>query len=170
MAAPRDAPLIGVNAQKLSTSQSYHAAGSSRYVHNLLRELRRLYGDRVEKPTCGHVTSWQEDPYSRGSYAYMTVGSAPDDHDLLAIVEPALKNDEIWIFVGKAFDMERLAGVDQAYADFFVRTETLFEVTDPIEQLFVVGLGRLHRQISELGQIGDLDLHRWQSDLPDCFM
>ena len=34
-------PRIGINAQKLSTSQSYHAAGSSRYVYNLLRELRQ---------------------------------------------------------------------------------------------------------------------------------
>lgn len=31
---------IAINAQKVSTSQSYHAAGSSRYVFNLLRELR----------------------------------------------------------------------------------------------------------------------------------
>ena len=31
-----------------------------------------------------HVTRWQDDPYARGSYAYMTVGSTPDDHDLLA--------------------------------------------------------------------------------------
>ena len=36
------APCIGINAQKLSTSQSYHAAGSSRYVYSLLRELRAL--------------------------------------------------------------------------------------------------------------------------------
>ncbi len=33
---------IGINAQKLSTSESYHAAGSSRYVYSLLRELRAL--------------------------------------------------------------------------------------------------------------------------------
>jgi glycosyltransferase involved in cell wall biosynthesis len=33
---------IGINAQKLSTSESYHAAGSSRYVYSLLRELRTL--------------------------------------------------------------------------------------------------------------------------------
>ena len=31
-----------------------------------------------------HVTHWQDDPYARGSYAYMTVGSTPADHDLLA--------------------------------------------------------------------------------------
>jgi glycosyltransferase involved in cell wall biosynthesis len=33
---------FGINAQKLSTSQSYHAAGSSRYVYSLLRELRAI--------------------------------------------------------------------------------------------------------------------------------
>jgi monoamine oxidase len=53
-------------------------------VDSVLRELRRLYGDRAEDPVYAHVTSWQDDPCSRGSYAYMTVGSAPEDHDLLA--------------------------------------------------------------------------------------
>jgi monoamine oxidase len=53
-------------------------------VELVLGELRRLYGDRVEDPVRVHVTSWQDDPYARGSYAYMTVGSAPEDHDLLA--------------------------------------------------------------------------------------
>lgn len=53
-------------------------------VDSVLRELRRLYGDRVEEPAGVHVTRWQDDPYARGSYAYMTVGSAPEDHDLLA--------------------------------------------------------------------------------------
>jgi glycosyltransferase involved in cell wall biosynthesis len=36
------APKIAINAQKLSTRQSFHAAGSSRYVFNLLKEIRRL--------------------------------------------------------------------------------------------------------------------------------
>lgn len=56
----------------------------SRIVESVLGELRRLYGARVETPVGVHVTSWQDDPYARGSYAYMTVGSAPEDHDLLA--------------------------------------------------------------------------------------
>lgn len=42
MSAPRGFTRIGINAQKLSTSESYHAAGSSRYVYSLLRELRAL--------------------------------------------------------------------------------------------------------------------------------
>lgn len=51
---------------------------------SVLAQLRRLYGDRVERPTHVHVTDWQDDPFSHGSYAYMTVGSTTADHDDLA--------------------------------------------------------------------------------------
>jgi monoamine oxidase len=53
-------------------------------VESVLAQLRRLYGDRVTKPRHAHVTDWQDDPFSRGSYAYMTVGSTTEDHDTLA--------------------------------------------------------------------------------------
>jgi len=53
-------------------------------VDSILAQLRRLYGDRVEKPTSWHVTDWQDDPWSHGAYAYMTVGSTTADHDDLA--------------------------------------------------------------------------------------
>jgi monoamine oxidase len=53
-------------------------------VESILVQLRRLYGDRVENPTYVHVTDWQDDPWSYGSYAYMTVGSTTSDHDDLA--------------------------------------------------------------------------------------
>ncbi|HEY5978374.1 MAG TPA: NAD(P)/FAD-dependent oxidoreductase [Microlunatus sp.] len=53
-------------------------------VESVLTQLRRLYGDAVERPVQVHVTRWQGDPYARGSYAYLTVGSTPEDHDLLA--------------------------------------------------------------------------------------
>lgn len=57
---------------------------SSEVVESVLTELRRLYGDRVAWPTQVDITDWQRDPYAQGSYAYMTVGSTPEDHDLLA--------------------------------------------------------------------------------------
>ena len=66
------------------------AAGETRdwtekeIVDSVLTQLRRLYGDRVEKPTHVHVTDWQDDPFSHGSYAYMKVGSTTADHDILA--------------------------------------------------------------------------------------
>jgi monoamine oxidase len=30
------------------------------------------------------ISAWQDDPFARGSYAYMTVGSTTADHDDLA--------------------------------------------------------------------------------------
>ena len=51
---------------------------------SVLDALRELYGDRVVEPDRVHVTRWQDDPYSRGSYSYMTVGSDRHDHDDLA--------------------------------------------------------------------------------------
>jgi len=55
-----------------------------RVVDSVLAQLTRLYGDRVEQPTHVHRTDWQGDPFARGSYAYMTVGSTTADHDDLA--------------------------------------------------------------------------------------
>ncbi|RLK52627.1 flavin monoamine oxidase family protein [Microbacterium telephonicum] len=51
---------------------------------DVLAALRRLYGDAVTTPTSVHVTRWRDDPYSRGSYAYLAVGGRPEDHDALA--------------------------------------------------------------------------------------
>ena len=56
----------------------------SQITESVLAQLRRLYGDRVEEPVEVHVTDWQGDPFARGSYAYMTVGSTTADHDALA--------------------------------------------------------------------------------------
>jgi monoamine oxidase len=58
--------------------------GEAEIVESVLVQLRRLYGDRVQKPVYVHITDWQDDPFAHGSYAYMTVGSTTDDHDVLA--------------------------------------------------------------------------------------
>jgi glycosyltransferase involved in cell wall biosynthesis len=59
VSAHGEAPTIGINAQILSTSQSYRAAGSSRYVYSLLRELRRI--DPPER-LVGYVGAGQQPP------------------------------------------------------------------------------------------------------------
>ncbi|WP_062464705.1 flavin monoamine oxidase family protein [Demequina soli] len=51
---------------------------------SVLAQLRRLYGERTEEPSRVDVTAWHADPFARGSYAFMTVGSTTADHDALA--------------------------------------------------------------------------------------
>lgn len=51
---------------------------------SVLASLREIYGDAVATPTHVHVTHWRDDPFARGSYAYLTVGGSPEDHDVLA--------------------------------------------------------------------------------------
>ena len=50
---------------------------------SVLASLREIHPD-VPAPTDVHVTHWRDDPFARGSYAYLTVGSTPGDHDTLA--------------------------------------------------------------------------------------
>lgn len=60
------------------------AWSDDRIAVSVLESLRGIYGDRVEAPEHVLITNWQDDPHSRGSYAYMKPGSVPEDHDLLA--------------------------------------------------------------------------------------
>ncbi|MEX8032268.1 flavin monoamine oxidase family protein [Microbacterium sp. 20-116] len=53
-------------------------------VASTMVQLRRLYGDAVPEPESAVVTRWQDDPFSRGSYAFMLPGSVGADHDDLA--------------------------------------------------------------------------------------
>ena len=55
-----------------------------RVAESVLDQLRRLYGDAVPAPTHVTRTAWQDDPYSHGAYAYMTLGATTADHDDLA--------------------------------------------------------------------------------------
>jgi len=55
-----------------------------RIIESVMGPLRRLFGERTLEPTQARITRWQDDPYAHGSYAYMTVGSRPEDHELIA--------------------------------------------------------------------------------------
>lgn len=54
-------------------------------VASVMTQLRRLYGDAVPEPTGVKITHWQDDPFSHGAYAYMAIGSLPEEHDQLAV-------------------------------------------------------------------------------------
>lgn len=55
----------------------------SQITASVVAALGDLYGS-VPQPTSVHITRWQDDPWSRGSYAYMTLGSTTADHDAIA--------------------------------------------------------------------------------------
>lgn len=62
------------------------------------------------KPTGSLVTRWAEDPYARGSYSFIAVGSSPEDMDVLA--EPV---GERLLFAGEATTPEFFSTVHGAY-------------------------------------------------------
>ncbi len=53
-------------------------------VGSVLASLRDIFGEDIPLPDDIRITRWQDDPFARGSYAYMSVGSHTDDHDLLS--------------------------------------------------------------------------------------
>lgn len=55
-------------------------------VELVTASLREIYGDDVPSPHTIHRTNWKEDPFARGSYSYLTVGSDTSEHDTLASV------------------------------------------------------------------------------------
>ncbi|WP_427869196.1 flavin monoamine oxidase family protein [Leucobacter luti] len=55
-----------------------------RIVASVMDALRGIFGEGIPQPVASLVTRWQDDPYTLGSYAYMTVGSETADHDAIA--------------------------------------------------------------------------------------
>lgn len=51
---------------------------------SVMASLREIYGASIPDPTAVRITRWQDDLFSHGSYAYMTLGSVPEDHELIA--------------------------------------------------------------------------------------
>ena len=81
----------GTCAQETRTWSDEQVAAS------VLASLRELYGDAVPEPVHIRRTAWQDDPWSRGSYAYLPIGSADEDHDRIA--DPV---DEVLHLAGEA--------------------------------------------------------------------
>ncbi|MDV8023105.1 NAD(P)/FAD-dependent oxidoreductase [Rhodococcus sp. IEGM 1330] len=80
---PPGRPTLLTFAAGACAQQTRHWS-DARIADSVLEALRGLYGDRVVTPDSVYVTRWQDDPFSYGSYSYMTVGSRTRDHDDLA--------------------------------------------------------------------------------------
>jgi len=66
-------------------------------VQGALEALRDVFGPAVPAPRATLVTRWLSDPWSRGSYSYLPVGSSADD--MRALGEPV---GERLLFAGEA--------------------------------------------------------------------
>jgi monoamine oxidase len=102
-------------------------------VESVLAQLRRLYGDRVEQPTRVHITAWQDDPFARGSYAYMALGSTTADHDALATPVGALH------LAGEATWTDDPATVPGALYSGHRAASNILRRAIPIEELWARG-------------------------------
>ncbi len=100
-------------------------------VESVLDQLRRLYGDAVQPPTHVHVTDWQGDPYSHGSYAYMILGSTTADHDDLATPIGGVLH-----IAGEATWTEDPATVPAALCSGHRAAENMLRRTIPIAQVW----------------------------------
>jgi monoamine oxidase len=101
---------------------------------SVLAALREIYGDAVLAPTRVQVTHWQDDPFARGSYAYMTVGSTPEDHDLLATPVGGVLH-----LAGEATWTEDPATVTAAFRSGHRVAENVLGRPVPIEALWSAG-------------------------------
>lgn len=71
--------------------------GNAAFIQRAVYTLRELFGNNIPDPLKTVVTNWLSDPFSRGSYSYIPVGSSGVDFDLLA--EPVF---ERLFFAGEA--------------------------------------------------------------------
>ncbi|XP_042507973.1 lysine-specific histone demethylase 1 homolog 3-like isoform X2 [Macadamia integrifolia] len=54
------------------------------HVNHAVMVLRRLFGEaKVPDPVASVVTNWGKDPFSRGAYSYVAIGSSGEDYDVL---------------------------------------------------------------------------------------
>jgi len=72
--------------------------------------LRDVFGDQVPEPLEIVRTAWDQDPFSRGAYSYIAVGSTPADMEILA--EPI---DDRVFFAGEATYRHHWAVTQGAY-------------------------------------------------------
>lgn len=108
-----------------------------RIVDSVMGVLRGLYGDRATDPTDVRITRWQDDPYARGSYAYMTVGSAPEDHELIATpLGEAASGGAVLHLAGEATWQEDPATVTAALCSGRRAAERILGEDLPIEFLW----------------------------------
>lgn len=106
--AARQPVLLGFHAG--SRGREIEAMSDPQIVASAMRTLRVIYGQEIPEPIDYQITRWASDPFSRGSYSYMAVGSTPKmRRDLARPVDGKL------LFAGEATHSEHYATAHGAY-------------------------------------------------------
>lgn len=102
-----------------------------RVADSVLASLREIYGAAVLSPVRVDVTHWQDDPFARGSYAYMTLGSTTADHDVIAT-----PIDDVLHIAGEATWTDDPATVTAALLSGHRAAENIVGAPVPIDELW----------------------------------
>ena len=105
-------------------------------TESVLAALREIHPDADLTPTSVEVTHWRDDPFARGSYAYMSVGSTTDDHDVLATPVGGVLH-----LAGEATWTEDPATVTAALRSGHRAVENVLGRQVPIETLWTADVG-----------------------------
>ncbi len=108
-------------------------------AESVLAALREIHPDAEITPTAVEVTHWRDDPFARGSYAYMTVGATTDDHDVLATPVGGVLH-----LAGEATWTEDPATVTAALRSGHRAAENVLGRPVPVETLWTTGLHGQH--------------------------
>ena len=108
-------------------------------AESVLAALREIHPDAEITPTAVEVTHWRDDPFARGSYAYMTVGATTDDHDVLATPVGGVLH-----LAGEATWTEDPATVTAALRSGHRAAESVLGRPVPVETLWTTGLHGQH--------------------------
>jgi monoamine oxidase len=76
---------------------------------HMLSVLRKVQGGPIPSPTQQFVTRWGNDPFTRGSYSYIKIGSTPADQNALAAPVAGRV-----LFAGEASSTDRYGYADGA--------------------------------------------------------
>ena len=74
--------LVALNTGKHAIALDGKSDGE--ITSHMLQVLRAVQGGPIPKPTRVLITRWGRDPFTRGSYSYIKIGSSPADQDALA--------------------------------------------------------------------------------------
>jgi len=100
--------LLGFNAA--SYGVEIESKTDEEIVAEAMSILRLMWGEDIPDPTSHVITRWKSDPYAKGSYSFIKVGSVSADRVTLA----ASVSDRVF-FAGEATDTAHSATTNGAY-------------------------------------------------------